>query len=146
MAKPRGPFRCRMRIRQSWTDLSPQRRRTVAFIDFGTSPSSRIELDQFPAFDEDEAWFWVDRWNSKRLTVLERCDPPDGYVDHSQGEHHQEYLRWARWHADPDRREEDEPPLPIRVLFHGHFGASPDEVEARRASYLKRKAERIGQG
>lgn len=138
---PRPPLRTKRRIKIWRYTLEPDSEPSVAFIDGGTTPSRRIDLDRFPQFEEDEAWFWVDVWNNSKFTVRERCDPPERYDNALEHPLHKELRAYMIWQADPDPRPEDEPLFPALWLFKGRNDWTEAELAKARADFKIARAD-----
>jgi hypothetical protein len=136
-------LRTKRRIKIWRYTLEPESEPSVAFIDGGTTPSRRIDLDRFPQFEGDEAWFWVDVWNNSKFTVLARCDPPERYDNALEHPLHKELRAYMIWQADPDPRPEDEPPFPALWLFKGRNDWTEAELAKARADFKIARADPV---
>jgi len=110
MKTGRGPRRSKMRVTQSFTGLKWDHKLVVSFIDTGGNGRARkLEPGSYPPFDEEEAWFVVEKDYRGRITFIERCEPPPGYRSPLDDPHLIARRAVNAWLNDPDRDENARP-------------------------------------
>lgn len=110
MKTARGPRRSVMRVTQTFTAQKWDRKLTVSFIDTGgNGRARRLEAGSYPPFDEEEAWFVVEKDYRGRITFIERCDPPPGYRSPLDDPRLKAVRAINEWLNDPDRDENARP-------------------------------------